>query len=117
MAAAKQRNKDWSLAAAARAAREARIAAVRYMREAAIEREWQAATLSYGHQARATRIDNPDGDRALLFATMGYPPPYPDGWDQASAMMLADEARYLADRTCTCSLRRCSTWSSPRHSR
>ena len=96
MATGKQREKAWSLAAAARAAREARIAAVRYMREAAIEREWQAAVLSYGHQSRAARSGNPDGARALLFATMGYPPPYPDGWDQASAMMLADEARYLA---------------------
>ena len=96
MAAGKQREKAWSLAAAARAAREARIAAVRYMREAAIEREWHAAVLSYGHQARAARSDDPDGARALLLATMGYPPPFPDGWDQASAMMLADEARYLA---------------------
>jgi hypothetical protein len=95
-ATGKQREKAWSLAAAARAAREARIAAIRYMREAAIERQWQAAVLSYGHQSRAARSDNPDRDRALLFATMGYPPPYPDGWDQASAMMLADEARYLA---------------------
>ena len=82
--------------AAARAAREARIAAVRYMQEAAIERDWHAAALSYGHQARAARTGNPDGARALVFATMGYPPPYPDSWDQASAMMLADEARYLA---------------------
>jgi hypothetical protein len=96
VAAGKQREKAWSLAAAARAAREARISAVRYMREAAIEREWQAAALSYGHQARAAHSDNPDGARALLFATMGYRPPYPDGWDQASAMMLADEAQYLA---------------------
>ena len=27
---------------------------------------------------------------------MGYPAPYPADWDQASAMVLADEARYLA---------------------
>ena len=92
-----QREKTWSLAAAARSAREARLAAVRYMREVSIEREWQAAVLSYGHQSRAVHSDNPHGDRALLFATMGYPPPYPDGWDQAAAIMLADEARYLAD--------------------
>src|SRR5579863_9065429 len=97
MAARKQQDKEWSLAGVARAAREARIAAVRYMREAAIEREWHAAVLAYGHQARAARSDNPDRARALVFATMGYPPSYPDGWDQASAMMLADEARYLAD--------------------
>ena len=95
--AAGKRDKEWSLAAASRAAREARIAAVRYMRGAAIEREWHAATLSYGHQAQAARTGNPDEARALVFATMGYPPPYPDSWDQASAMMLADEARYLAD--------------------
>jgi hypothetical protein len=94
--AGKQREKAWSLAGAARAAREARIAAVRYMREAAIEREWHAATLAYGHQTRVAHSDNPDQARALLFATMGYPPPYPDSWDQASATMLADEARYLA---------------------
>jgi hypothetical protein len=94
--AGKQHKKAWSLAGAARAAREARIAAVLYMREAAIEREWHAATLAYGHQTRVTRSDNPDQARALVFATMGYPPPYPDSWDQASAMMLADEARYLA---------------------
>ena len=97
MAARKQQNKEWSLAAAARAARDARIAAVRYMREAAIEREWHAVTLAYGHQTRAVHSDNPDQARAMVFATMGYPPPYPESWDQASAMMLADEARYLAD--------------------
>jgi hypothetical protein len=34
--------------------------------------------------------------RALSFAVMGYPPPYPDDWDRASAVVLADEARYLA---------------------
>jgi hypothetical protein len=76
MAAGKQRNKEWSLTAAARAAREARIAAVRYMREAAIEREWHATTLAYGHRARAARTHtgNPDRARAMVFATMGYPP-------------------------------------------
>jgi hypothetical protein len=52
------------------------MAAVRYMREAAVEREWQAAVLSYGHQSRAARSDDPAGDRALLFATMGDPPPW-----------------------------------------
>jgi hypothetical protein len=96
-AGGKQQKKAWSLAAAARTAREARIAAVRYMREAAIEREWHATTLAYGHQARAAHAGNPDQARVMVFAVMGYLPPYPDGWDQASAMMLADEARYLAD--------------------
>jgi hypothetical protein len=97
MATGKQQKKAWSLAGAARVAREARIAAVRYMREAAIEREWHAATLAYGHRTRVAQSDNPDQARAMVFANMGYPPPYPESWDQASAMMLADEARCLAD--------------------
>jgi hypothetical protein len=33
----------------------------------------------------------------LQFSTMGYPPPYPEDWDQASAIVLGDEARYLAE--------------------
>lgn len=93
---ATRRQKAWSLAAAARSAREARIAAVRYMREATVERRWYASMLGYGHRARAADSGDPDGGRALSFAVMGYPPPYPDDWDQAAAMVLADEARYLA---------------------
>ena len=96
MAARKQRQKAWSLAGSARSARDARIAAVRYMRDAVIEREWHAAVLAYGHQARAASSGDPDGARALHFAAMGYPPSLPEDWDRASAAMLADEARYLA---------------------
>jgi hypothetical protein len=94
--ARKQRKKVWSLAAVARSARDARIAAVRYMREADAERQWHAAVLAYAHRARAATSGDLDGARALQFATMGYRPPYPGDWDQASALMLADEARYLA---------------------
>jgi hypothetical protein len=96
MAAGKQREKAWSLAAAARSARDARVGAVRYMREASAERQWHASILEYAHRERAASGSDPDGARALQFATMGYPPPYPGDWDQAAAMVLADEARYMA---------------------
>ena len=96
MAGRKQRKKVWSLAAVARSARDARRVAVRYMREADVERQWHAGVLAYAHRARAATSGDPDGARALQFATMGYPPAYPGDWDQASALMLADEARYLA---------------------
>jgi hypothetical protein len=86
----------WSLAASARLTRDARIAAVRYMRESSAERQWHAAMLAYGHQARTASTGDPAGARALQFATMGYPPPYPEDWDRASAVLLAYEARYLA---------------------
>ena len=92
-----QRHKPWSLAGSARFARDARIAAARYMRLAQVERDWYAAMLAYGHQARGATCGDPDAARALQFATMGYPPPYPADWDQASAQVLADEARYLAE--------------------
>lgn len=95
--AAKSRKKAWSLAASARSARDARIAAVRYMLEAPLERQWQAAVLAYGHQARTDAAGDPAAALALLFATMGYPEPYPPDWEQASAMLLADEARFLAE--------------------
>ena len=95
MSARKHPQKEWSLAAAARAAREARIAAVRYMRETTLERDWQAALLAYGYGARRSYTSNPGEGRALMAAIMGYPSPF-DSWDQASAVMLADEARYLA---------------------
>ena len=93
---ATRRQQPWSLAAAARSARDARIGAVRYMREASVERQWYASMLAHGHRGRAAGSGDPDGGRALSFAVMGYPPPYPADWDQASAMVLADEARYLA---------------------
>jgi hypothetical protein len=55
----------WSLAASARAARDARIAAIRYMREAEAERQWHAAVLAYAHRARAAASGDPDRARAL----------------------------------------------------
>jgi hypothetical protein len=87
MTAGKQREKTWSLAAAARSARDGRVAAVRYMREASAERQRHASILDYAHRERAASGGDPDGARALQFATMGYPPPYPGGWDQAAGMM------------------------------
>jgi hypothetical protein len=88
--------RPWSLAGAARAARDARTAAVRYMRSSPLERDWHATVLERGHEARTAATGDPGAARALFFATMGYPPPYPAAWRQASAMILNDEARYLS---------------------
>jgi hypothetical protein len=41
------------------------------------KRHWYASTLAYGHQARAASSGDPDGARALSFATMGYPAALP----------------------------------------
>ncbi len=39
-----RQGRTWTLASTARSARDGRIAAIRYMREATIEQAWQAAT-------------------------------------------------------------------------
>jgi hypothetical protein len=88
--------KPWSLSGSARAARDARIAAIRYMRTSPVERAWHGTILADVHGARAAGADSPEAYRALLFSSMGYAPPYPETWTRASAVILADEARYLA---------------------
>ena len=88
--------KPWTLTGAARSARDARLSAIRYMRTCPLERDWQAAVLAYGHESRIPDTASPEAARALFFSTLGYPPPYPATWQEASAMILNDEARYLA---------------------
>lgn len=88
--------KPWSLTASARAARDARVAVIRYLRTSPVERAWHAAILALLHESRTADAGNPEASRALLFSSMGYAPPFPATWDQASAVILADEARYLA---------------------
>jgi len=66
MSAGKQPEKAWSLAAAARAARDAPIAAARYLREASAERLWHADVLAYAHRARTASSGDPDGARAAV---------------------------------------------------
>jgi hypothetical protein len=88
--------KPWSLTGSARAARDARVAAIRYMRASPVERAWHATILARVHESRSTGGGSPEAGRALFFASMGYAPPYPDTWSQASEVILADEARYLS---------------------
>jgi hypothetical protein len=61
-----------------------------------VERAWHATMLAAGHEGRVAGGASPDEALALLYAGMGCTPPYPGSWQQASAMILADEARYLA---------------------
>jgi len=93
----KGRGRTWSLAGSARSARDTRLAAVGYLRQAAVERQCHAAMLAYGHRARAAASDgDPAAIRALEFAAMGDLPPYPSDWEEAATMVLADEERCLA---------------------
>jgi hypothetical protein len=87
--------KPWTLTGAARAARDARVAAIRYMRTSPVEQEWQAMILARLHESRTAAAGGPGAARSLVFSIMGYPPPYPATWPQASTRILSDEAHYL----------------------
>ena len=89
-------DKPWSLTGSARAARDARVAAIRYMRTSPVELDWHARILARGHESRMAGAGSPDAARAMLFTNMGCEPPYPPTWRQASAVILTKEASYLA---------------------
>lgn len=87
----------WSLARAARAAREARIATAAHLRDAPIARTWEFSKLATAHHMQVKQTGNRDAARALLFSGMGYREPYPETWEEASELVVSDEARYLAE--------------------
>jgi hypothetical protein len=66
------------------------------MRTSAVEQDWQAMILARLHESRIAGAGSSEAARSLVFATMGYRPPYPVSWRQASTRMLSDEARYLS---------------------
>ena len=55
----REREKTWSLAGSAHSARDAKIAAIWYVREASAERQWYAAMLAHGHEARTVSTGDP----------------------------------------------------------
>ena len=97
MATNRQRGKAWTLTGAARAARDARISTLRHLRTASAARSWQAGHLARAYQVQLAYLGNPAAARALLFGGMGYAPPFPSDLHAASEMVVADEARYLAE--------------------
>jgi hypothetical protein len=66
--------RPWSLVRGTRS-RDARISAIHYMRSASVDREWFAAMLAHGQEARTTGTGDPVTARAMQLATMGCSPP------------------------------------------
>ncbi|MBO2445242.1 hypothetical protein [Actinomadura nitritigenes] len=97
---AKKRTKAWTLAGAARAVRDARIATMQHMQSAPIARHMQEQQL---RNAFALKVAHLRGDKptanALLFGGMGYRDPFPPftDWAAAADTVVTDEARYLAE--------------------
>jgi hypothetical protein len=91
-----KQDRAWSVAGAARSARETRIATVRHLREAPIARLWQMTRLQAAYQLHASRVGHSAAAQLVLFGGMGYRPPYPADWQQAADLIVGDEARYLS---------------------
>ncbi|MEV0066118.1 hypothetical protein [Amycolatopsis sp. NPDC050768] len=91
-----KKSKPWTSASAAKAAREARIATARYLREAPLAQEWETARLVEAFQAKLAHLRHPVGAAQLLLAGLGYDPrERPTGWDAVAEQVLVDEARFL----------------------
>ncbi|MGI5292841.1 hypothetical protein ACQEVF_57355 [Nonomuraea polychroma] len=93
----KRSGRTWTQAGAARAARETRIATVRHLRTAEIARAWQQQKLLTAYQNQVAHIGHAPTATALLFGGMGYRPPFPTDWTEATERVLTDEARCLAE--------------------
>jgi hypothetical protein len=89
-----RKDEPWSLAGAARFAREARISTVRYLRDAPIARVWELGKLQSAYAYHLAHLRDPDVAWAQLFGGMGYRAPYPAGWEQAAGTW--------PELTCTC---------------
>lgn len=86
---------EWSLTGAARAAREARIASARFL-SAPVMTEWHANRLISSFETHRAHHGDPGTATGVLFGGLGYLPPYPVNWVEASNLVLGDETRYLS---------------------
>ncbi|MDI5936878.1 hypothetical protein QLR68_01335, partial [Micromonospora sp. DH15] len=85
----------WTVARAARYARDARIATAAYLREAPVARTWQISKLMRAHQVHTAHLGQPEAATMLLFGGLGYRPPFPSAWPEAADLIVTDEAHCL----------------------
>lgn len=90
-----QQERAWTLTGAARAARDARIATVRFLQTPAAQ-AWEMGKLLTAYQMYLAHSGDPAQAMGSLLGGMGYVTA-PPGWPEATEMVLADEARYLAE--------------------
>jgi hypothetical protein len=103
---ARKKATGWTAAGGARAARDARIATSRFLREAPIARRWHAAKFQTAHQVRVEHLRTQTSSEevahntasALLVTGMGYPASWrPADWTELVDTVLDDESRHLAE--------------------
>lgn len=85
--------KPWSVARAARLARDARLTTARFLGEAPIARQWQASKLAAAYQAKLDHLgaQHRREAAALLLTGLGYPESWaPESWMDAAGQVLTD---------------------------
>lgn len=88
--------KSWSMAGAARYAREARISTVAYLQSAPIARELRQVNLTRAYEIHLASVRRHEAALDLLLGGLGYRRPYPAGWHATAEVLTSDEARVLA---------------------
>src|SRR4051812_26140127 len=86
----------WTVASAARFARQARVETVAHLETAPIARQLRQDKLRRAYQIHNTALRNRDAAKVLLYGGLGYRPPYPDTWETGAELLSRDEAHYLA---------------------
>lgn len=89
--------KSWSVAGAARFAREARISTVAHLRTAPIARQMRRHKLIRAYEIHRAGLGRREAAMDLLLGGLGYRRPYPAGWDATAELLTSDDARHLAD--------------------
>ena len=97
--------KSWTAAGAARAARDARVETMRFLRDAPIARAWQASRMMSDFHVKVEHLKAQTDERtaqavaaSLMLVGLGYPQSWrPGNWMQAAERVLGDEARWLGE--------------------
>lgn len=87
--------REWSAAGAARAARTARVETLEFLSAAPAAREWQTTKLQHAFLVRLQQTGDGTTAAAMMWAAMGYQPPFTTEWDAATERVVTDEARLL----------------------
>ncbi|GAA1815548.1 hypothetical protein GCM10009682_40580 [Luedemannella flava] len=88
--------KSWTVASAARFAREARMSTVAHLQTAPIARQLRQHKLTRAYAIHRANTGSREAAMDLLFGGLGYKRPYPADWAEAAELLTSDEARCLA---------------------
>jgi hypothetical protein len=86
-----RKSKSWTVAGAARFARDARIATAEHLRSASIAREVQAARMEHAFDVHRAGSGGSSAEAVvMLFGGLGFAPPYPNMTDTVEQILQSE---------------------------